>query len=415
MNDRDNPKLVYLTREKIKEGNLKIDLTEIIKESNEFELNKAPRYKMVNAIVPSLFGDKEEKYYVIDRGAPVFQINEWLDTKNERVNTGKKYANILTRFLNYLDEVNKKYWQVSNNDIEDYILYRMYGGKDNITLIKSKIRYKTISDDIMVLKQFYKWLSKRIKRISIKSQKKKMINTFSYLFAEIGETDYESIVEKKLDSMPDTREYLKWYTKEQVNAMISQFKTLRDKAIFWCTIDGGMRIDEVLSIKVNDYDFNDNTIVPSRSKSKSLRTIKLSKSTCDVINNYMLAERAIAETEANTFCDYMFINLRKGEMQGKAMSYNNFYRILKRYAEKAGFPVEQIRTHSGRSTKAMEYLEVQALYPEDNLTDAQIMTSMGWTNIKSIEPYRNNKNKVIAKLAQEKVQSRKTKGNKNED
>lgn len=415
MNDGDKDKLIYLTREKIKDENLKIDLTEIIKESNSFDLNKSPRYKMVNAIVPSLFGDREEKYYVIDRGAPVFQINEWLDTKNEKLNTGKKYANILTRFLNYLDEVNKKYWQVSNNDIEDYILYRMYGGKDNITLIKSKIRYKTINDDVMVLKQFYNWLSQRIKRISIKAQKKKMINKYSYLFAEIGETDYESIIEKRLDSMADTKKYLKWYTQEQVNAMVSQFTTLRDKAIFLCTVDAGMRIDEVLSLKVMEYDSNENTIVPSRSKSKSLRTIKLSKSTCDVINNYMLAERATAECEANTFCEYMFINLRKGEMQGKAMSYNNFYRILKRYAEKAGFPVEQIRTHSGRSTKAMEYLEVQALYSEDNLTDAQIMESMGWTNMKSLEPYRNHKNKVIAKLAQEKIQNRKLGEKKDED
>lgn len=43
MNDGDKDKLIYLTREKIKDENLKIDLTEIIKESNEFDLNKSPK------------------------------------------------------------------------------------------------------------------------------------------------------------------------------------------------------------------------------------------------------------------------------------------------------------------------------------------------------------------------------------
>lgn len=52
------------------------------------------------------------------------------------------------------------------------------------------------------------------------------------------------------------------------------------------------------------------------------------------------------------------------------LSYRNYLAILKGCAWRAGIDPAKIRTHSGRSTKAMEFIEHQILHPEDGLTDA---------------------------------------------
>jgi len=51
----------------------------------------------------------------------------------------------------------------------------------------------------------------------------------------------------------------------------------------------------------------------------------------------------------------------------------------------------------------MEYLEHQALYPEDGIDDSIIMESFGWNSAESILPYRNHNNPVIAKAIMKKI------------
>ena len=385
-----------------------IDISSIIREPDErYEIGSGTRYNVIKALKPTRSGERQIKYYILEKGCPVFQINEWLDLKNSSVSTGKKYAYIINRFLNYLDMRKKKYYEVNINDVSDYVLYRMYGGNDNVTLIKSRIRYKTITDDVMVIKMLYSWLSVRIGRVILETRVKTNHNSnYSYLFSEIGQTDYEELITKHLDSLPDSKRWLKWYSEEQIDAISSNFTTLRDKAIFLCTVDGGMRIDEVLSIKLSDYDGIAHTVIPSRSKTE-IRSVVLTEKTCKLIDRYIMSERSDAEMESCKMCDYLFITQKKGPTQGDPLTYLNYYKILKRAGKKAGIDEDIIRTHSGRSTKVMELLEHQVLHPEDNITDNQIKLTMGWKNLNSLTPYRDNKNPVLAKSAQEKINIRK--------
>ena len=59
----------------------------------------------------------------------------------------------------------------------------------------------------------------------------------------------------------------------------------------------------------------------------------------------------------------------------------------------------------------MEFLEHQALYPEDGITDVIIMESFGWKNFDSINHYRNFNNQIIAKAVMEKLHKRKDNDN----
>jgi len=45
----------------------------------------------------------------------------------------------------------------------------------------------------------------------------------------------------------------------------------------------------------------------------------------------------------------------------------------------------------------MDYLEHQALHPEDGITDVIISECFGWTSLDSIKHYRDHNNQVIAK------------------
>ena len=381
-----------------------LDLRDIVNErSTLLGVLGEDRFKSIKAETIDIANNKGYTYYVVDDGLPVFQVNEFLDTKKDSENTARKYSNIMSRFLNYLNQRNMDYFEVDNNVVEDYIKFRIYGGNSNVTLLKSTINYKTVMDDISVIKAFYLWLSRRCTRLNMSFYSEKRNIKSSFLYAEIGEVDGEESVSKHLHSLGESKEYIKWYTEEQVDAILSNFSSTRDKAIFLCTLDGGMRIDEVLSVKRKDYDVERQCITPTRSKSAKLRTVKLSKRACDMIEDYLLGEREDAEYNSKIRSQYLFINIKKGENQGKPVGYDNFLKILKRAAKRAGLPEDQIRTHSGRSSKAMEYLKAQARHPELNLTDSQIATNMGWENINTIKHYKDHQNEELGLMAHEKI------------
>ena len=156
------------TKEKIKRstygGRIKkyLDLRDIVGERDALlSVLDEERFKSIKVETKDIVNNKATTYYVVDNGLPVFQVNEFLDTKNDSENTRRKYSNIMSRYLNYLNGRNLHYIEANNNVIESYIKFRVYGGNDNLTLMKSSINFKTIMDDISVIKAFYQWLTRR--------------------------------------------------------------------------------------------------------------------------------------------------------------------------------------------------------------------------------------------------------------
>ena len=187
--------------------------------------------------------------------------------------------------------------------------------------------------------------------------------------------------------------------------------SLGDEAVFRLTLEG-FRIDVALSFKLDNYNPVERNIQPTRSKGrasvigdncKHLRPVALPAKTCELLDSYIATERMIAENESGIISQYLFLNLRKGKCYGMPLSYRNYLAILKGCAWRAGIDPAKIRTHSGRSTKAMEFIEHQILHPEDGLTDAIMLECFGWRSTDSIEPYRNHNNQVIARAVMEKL------------
>ena len=374
-------------------------------------------YRVVSAKL-SVCGKITKRWMIVDNKIPVYELTEWVELKSLRkASTGREYANKLSVFLNFLSERNIEYDQASRNDVLAFIDFLIYGLSQNdkvININNSSVTYNTLSLYITVITEFYEWLYQKVNgELPILDSTRRKLSGKSFLYGQIYDFSYFTVIEKRIRMLKSSREYIKWYTEEEKETLISNFLTLRDQSIFLITLEG-MRIDEVLSIRLSDYDNERHILRPSRSKGREtstvekseLRPVVLPERTYKILDAYIFTERADAEAKSGGLSEWLFINLRSSNSLGNPLSYRSFWETMKRCAKRAGFDESKIRTHSGRSTKVMEILEHQSKHPEDGITDVIIMELMGWKSMNSINPYKQEDNMIIAMEAAKKIHNR---------
>jgi len=377
--------------------------------------NEKKRFRLVRFAFETRDGGVVYRHLITDQQIPVLEANQWLESKALRKkSTAREYGKMLVVFLNDLAAEGVEYDEATNRHVKKFLHKLIYGDAEDLKLLfcDTAVVSSTAARYLTVITEFYKWLASNYEtNITFQTKKDTYRAKKSFLYGQIYSYDYQYIIDASLARQKYRREYIKWYTDAEKKALYNAFETLRDKAVFGITLEG-FRIDEVLSMTLSNYDPVEQTIQPSRSKGKqdvnpnhtnNLRLIALPKELCELLNRYIQTERMVAENESGVISDVLFINLQRSGAQGKPLSYGNYYKIFKRCAKRAGFDQTKIRTHSGRSTKVMEYLEHQALYPEDGIDDSIIMESFGWNSAESILPYRNHNNPVIAKAIMKKI------------
>ncbi len=357
-------------------------------------------------------GKQWTRYMVTDNCIPLFSVNQWLELKSIRkASTGQEYAKKMAVFLNWLDEHGISFQNATNHHVRQFLHFLIFGDmKENTVLsLQSTVSSSTLEKYITVITGFYKWLDD-IGQTEMVWKQKDIHSGKSFYYGQIYSYPYRYLLDGYAAMLKPGREYIKWYDEDTKNALCDNFYTLRDEAVLRLTLEG-FRIDEVLSITLDSYNATDRLVQPTRSKGRAdanekinhLRVVSLPEKTCDIINRYIHTERAAAEMESGRISQYLFINLNSGRNQGSPLCYRNYLKILKRCAVRAGLDASKIRTHNGRSTKVMEFLEHQALHPEDNITDGIIMQSFGWRSFASIDHYRDYNNQIIAKSVMEKL------------
>ena len=375
-------------------------------------------FKMMRALMPAPSGGERELWLITRHCIPFYQINEWLDLKSIRkISTGKEYAHKLCVYLNFLHGQGISFEDAVTDDVMAFLMRLMGRSYEDggVIRLRAPLSYSTLSKYVTVITEFYKWLEQTgVHHVEFQTMDNAKRAQKSFLYGQISSYEYKYIIDRHMLRLTAKREYIKWYTDDEVVTICSCFLTLRDLAIFLVTLEG-FRIDEVLSMQLEDYDFQAGRISPSRSKGKpdassgdfKHRTVFLPQSTRDVLDRYLLTERSQAETQSGLLSQTIFINLKAGRSQGTPLAYRNYWEILKKCAARAGLDSKKIRTHSGRSTKVMQFLEHQAAHPENNISDAMISEHFGWKSLDSIEPYRNYNNPIIAKAVFDKLQKAK--------
>lgn len=337
------------------------------------------------------------RYMITDDGIPIQDVCLWLDfiSMNSYL-TGERYAYALLRYFRYLKANNLNYREVTSKGVIEEYIKHLLGLNEKIINYESSMTFTALNTYITVLKGFYHWLEDERKivmsPIMFKGKRSKQnpyVNT-KLLYGQIWNFDLdESILSKVL--YKKKRNHLKWYTEEEINNILSHLPTLRDKTIFSISIETGMRIGEILGLKIEHYDRFESKLevvrqqnLENRAQAKTMeRTLFIPQTLNKMIQNYISMDRANSDVFNSNF---LFLN-SIGIHKGKPLKSRNFLRILKNAGKESGLQKSEIRTHSGRSTRAQQLIELMIDKPELGITKTFIDEELGWKSERSSKVY----------------------------
>jgi len=169
----------------------------------------------------------------------------------------------------------------------------------------------------------------------------------------------------------------------EVELLLSQpeekdLKGIRDRAMFELMYATGMRVSELISLKLSDISLMFE-YVKCNSQGKS-RIIPIGKKALAALKNY--TENARAAMISDEKEDKLFVNCN-----GKPMTRQGFWKIIKVYAKKAGISSE-ITPHTLRHSFAAHLIE-------NGADIASVSEMLGHSDISTTQIYSKvNKNKL---------------------
>ena len=280
-------------------------------------------------------------------------INDFIDClRFERrlsKNTVVSYQRDLEKYRFFLNSSKiKEILNVSNDQIL-YFLEFLYKTQSS----------SSVSRVLATLRTFYKYLVRdgKIQKnpfSSIKNPKmpKKILEVLN-----------EQEVKKFLESIPS-----------------STYLELRDKAMFELLYACGMRVSEIVDLKLADIDF-DEGLIRFIGKGNKERITPIGDSAKDYLGKYIRAVRYNLERERKS--ENVFLN-----RNGLKLTRQGFWKILKKYAGKANVS-KNLYPHLFRHSYATHMLErgadlriVQELLGHSSISTTQIYTNINKKHVK---------------------------------
>ena len=261
-------------------------------------------------------------------------------------NTIASYMNDLNIFISYLDSLNIDYLKVTREDILNYL--KSIKDKNELTL----------SHNISVLRSFYKFL---------------------ILEEKISKNPMENIdlpkLSKKLPSVLTVDEVDKL-----LNIDLNDMYDYRNKAMLELLYASGLRVSELINLKVEDVDM-ENDLVKTLGKGSKMRIIPFGNYALEALKKYIYEYRS--DFIKKEVSEYLFLN-----NHGKKMTRQGFFKILKGIALKQGIKKE-ISPHTIRHSFATHLLNggadlrsIQEMLGHSNLATTQIYTNISREELK---------------------------------
>ncbi|MFV0246576.1 MAG: site-specific tyrosine recombinase/integron integrase [Mycoplasmatales bacterium] len=253
------------------------------------------------------------------------------------------YKTDLNQFFSY---TKKELKDLSKDDVDKYISY-----------LKSNYKESSYLRKVASLKAFNKYLRiqnlPNSKHIDLLEAKKK---------------------EKRLP---------KYLSPQEINMFLNSLTDItpinsRDKAMFETLYATGMRVSEIINIKLEDVNIENKTIRVLGKGSKE-RVVILNNASINSLSKYIQKDRIFLQKE---LLDYVFLNSK-----GNKLTRQGFYYILKQLALNVG--ITDISPHKFRHSIATHML--------NNGADLRmIQMILGHSNISTTEIYTHlNKDKVL--------------------
>ena len=271
--------------------------------------------------------------------------------KKASENTLQSYKRDLQQFEEYIALNGKKYNKIKEQDIKDYLKY--------LTEEENK-KPSTISRMIASIRSFYQY---EIKNKIITSDPTENIQSPK--------------IEKKAPCI---------LTSDEVDLLLEQpgnedLKGIRDKAMLEFAYATGMRVTEIISLNVEDVNF-EQEIVVCKNGSKQ-RSIPLGKMAVNAVKEYINGARNILVKSDKEKA--LFVNLN-----GKRLTRQGFWKIIKFYQEQAHIE-KDITPHTLRHSFATHLLQNGAELKA-------IQNMLGHSDISSTQMYMQFKDNGISDI-----------------
>jgi site-specific recombinase XerD len=247
-----------------------------------------------------------------------------------------------------------------------------------------------------------------------------VLDTFNY---DINDMTYESYIEYK-NSLSDysvatqrkyisvTKEFLEWcfvnydmgsskelfkiqhvkaprgnsketqpLTTKEIKLMLALSKNDRDKAILMLGCITGLRVNEIIELKIEDIK---NGYIEVYGKGNKYRMVYPNEDTMDILNTYINGMRAKKVAQKNVSITNVFIS-----NGGEKMLESSINRTLKCISKKAGID-KNVHPHTMRHTCA-------TLMYENGLDIKDIQTALGHANVSTTNRYTHGNVEIMKK------------------
>lgn len=262
-----------------------------------------------------------------------------LHEKRYSINTAESYCLDIELMRRYFTEQDLDLTDLDKDDLKDYL-----------GSIYSEVKASSLKRKIVAIRQFYLLLHKR-----------KIIEDNPALTLSTPKQD---------GTLPGA------LTREEMARLIEynypqNLKGLRDRAIIEMLYSSGVRVGELISIKIKDLDFKGKTVYVL-GKGKKERIIPVTSQAIDSIENYLMKRPTGKDKDSIIFC-----NLKGGQLTESGVQY-----IIDNLAKNCGI-YRKVTPHMLRHSFATHFLEngmnlryIQHLLGHENLSTTEIYTHL---------------------------------------
>lgn len=282
------------------------------------------------------------------------------------------------QLLAFLDFLQEEYRYSSNttaayrNDLNQFLNFLNSGRYEHLN-DWSDVTVRIVDDYIEFMRgQPYASSSIARKVAAVKS-------FFNYLFAR-------SIVSEnptsKIDSPKVKKRLPKILSREDVERLLQAPaekktpKNLRDTALLTILYATGMRVTEIVSLRLKDIDL-DNAVLYCPGKENQLRALPIDESTAAILKTYLEEGRPYLVKDKDRDENAVFLNHR-----GQQLTRQGLWLIIKAYAKQANLSSD-VTPHTLRHSfaahkirRGIDLQEVQRLLGHANISTTQIYTQL---------------------------------------
>ncbi len=284
--------------------------------------------------------------------------------------------NEINAFISYLHNVKKTSTNTELSYQRDLKKLKVYLEEKGVTDIK-RITQKNLEDYVSYMKQ------EQFKPATVSRNIASIKAWFHYMFKEhlVNEDISESLKSPKIEKkIPEIM------TMSEVDTLLEQPsgnnpKELRDKAMLELLYATGIRVTELITLKLKDLNLQMDYIV-CKDEHK-VRRIPFGTKARTALIQYLEQSRDAMIASENS--DVLFVNC-----SGQAMSRQGFWKLIKYYSKKAGITAD-ITPHTLRHSFAAHLVEngadlrsVQEMLGHSDISTTQMYANMNHNRLREV-------------------------------